>query len=110
MGGPAGAAAAGAPPAALPPAGAAPAGAPAPAAVRPPAAAPPAAAPAAARPPPPPPARAPCPSRIAFEVGCAYQRAERGKAALPPVWSPWSEPITMCVIGRGVISLILSTM
>ena len=48
-------------------------------------------------------------SRIAAEVGCARKRAPTGKAELPPVWSPWSEATTTCVIGLSVMPAIVST-
>ena len=46
---------------------------------------------------------------IACDVGWTKYFAPAGNARLPAVWSPWSDPITTCVIGRGVISAISAT-
>ena len=42
------------------------------------------------------------------EVGWAMNSASAGKAELPAVWSPWSEQITTCVIGRSVTEAMCS--
>ena len=52
-------------------------------------------------------ALAPASSALA-EVGWAMNSASAGKAELPAVWSPWSEQITTCVIGRSVTEAMCS--
>ena len=51
----------------------------------------------------------PASSSTFFEVGWAMKVVPSGKAALPPVWSPWSEQMTTYLIGCVVVFLIQST-